>query len=313
MERRRVEGKSIFLVNRWQDNQGSLEWKRFFDLDQEKHRYVSTKLNTFGLSGRYYYEFSTPDQEILTIECFKLEKFKNAIPFLQDKSKKEEIPSLKELCGRYIASHNTPNHTYIDNLPLELRKYLSFFKKRNNIIMRQVSESEELSSMHKNDDMDIEINELNPFEETLLEDLHISEESFNLHREEIMNVIFQNIEGVEKNSSLLFDRKKIISIVTTKNKSNKGTCKVKVVFPGEPVITLSSTSRTYLMLPWKISIATKKDVNKQPPEIELKNYITFSPEIPKMLVKLIGNALDPYTREMMNLQWWKHKMWENYL
>lgn len=156
--------------------------------------------------------------------------------------------------------------------------------------------------------MDIE-GGLTPFEANLLDDMGITENSLREHREEILKIIFKDGRDT---SSFEFDRKKIATMITRWNSSSgeKDRAKVRLVLPGKPTITLSSDSRLPMMLPWKISISTKSE---NLPKVKLLQVITYSPEIPKLVFKMIGNSVDPMNKfNLEGSRWWQHKMWSTY-
>eukprot|EP01118_Nematostelium_gracile_P013736 TRINITY_DN5221_c0_g1_i3.p1 TRINITY_DN5221_c0_g1~~TRINITY_DN5221_c0_g1_i3.p1 ORF type:complete len:196 (-),score=26.83 TRINITY_DN5221_c0_g1_i3:326-913(-) len=133
LEQRRSETTSIFLINDWSDGQGSLEWKRFYDFSEPENAYISTKHNTWGLSGRYYYQFPNPDTQAKLIPANAIDKLKKLLPSINEAQELAKVQSLKDICGRWIAKQGTDLEELKDLLPPDLLKFVSFLKKQHSI------------------------------------------------------------------------------------------------------------------------------------------------------------------------------------
>jgi hypothetical protein len=303
LEQRRSEISSIFLINEWVDQQGSLDWKRFYDYSEPERRYISTKHNTWGLSGRYYYQFSNPDAEIKTIHAKKIDKLKVLLPSPNESEKLTEVPSLKDVCGKWFAKQETDLNTLTDQLPPDLLKFVSFLKKKHSVRDRKDrSHQQTVERMQVDGDLDY-------FETQLLKDIGITDSTLQEHRNEILALIFRDGHDTSK---FAFDKKKIASMLISASQSIKGKGpRVKLILPGEPTISLSSRSRCPYLLPWKITVSLKRE---NLPKLKLMSVLSYSPEISKLLLNEIGPAIDPYNRaNLQGVQWWKNPMWMTYL
>jgi len=315
LEARKAETSSIFFVNKWADQQGQIEWKRFFDYLEVDNTFTSTKLHTCGLSGMYYYEFSEPDSKAKKVNSAKLDKLKELVPnewrmeLMENKPNQEEVPSLKQLCGDWIATYGPPVSEIAPLLGPDLYKYVNILQKRSSVVNRHYKAHVESIS----DAMDIEETGLTHFESQLLNDIGITDSTLEAHREDILKLVFKEYGNKERRQDLKFDRKKISSLILRYSKELGGKNKVKIVLPGEPIVTISSTSLAPFMLPWKITIAKKKNPNQTQPTVA-HTYYTYSKEISKLVLKYFGNSINPHTNALLDgNNWWNHKMWIEYL
>jgi len=318
LEARKAETNSIYFVNKWEDGQGFIEWKRFFDYIDADNTFTSTRLNTDGLSGRYYFEFNKPDNEAKKVNAAKLEKLKDYIPLewriklMEQKPQVEAIPSLKHLVGQYLAEHGPPAASLDSHLPGETRKFVSSLQKRFTVPDRQDRPVMDIDE----DNMEVEAGALTSFEANLLSDIGINAATLSEHKQEILNRIFAHSSPQERAQAenMEFDYKRIAKLISNHFHVTKGNNKIKIVLPGEPIVTISTNSTAPYMLPFKISIAKKKDP-KQPnlPKVE-HSYVSYSVEIPKMVLKLFGSSINPHSRAILDgSNWWTHKMWVDYL
>lgn len=240
---------------------------------------------------------SVSEDDIKVVHCTSLQKLQAILPFSRST---KQVPTLKYLCSEYILAHNHQIQPLLAQIPSEVQDYVEVARKHLHVrsMLQPTSEIDKLLEPSSNE---------TEFREKLLESLGITQEFLLEHQEEIF-LAAKNAHECFKKIGQPFNLNDVTKLILQSSVPSKcgSECKLKIILPGTPTVTLYSNSMSLWMLPWRIKVEDKN--------IVLQDVYCWSVELPKLILEIFYAMINPYTREYLDgRKWWRHPIWNQFV